>query len=307
MTLPTASAISSAIERVQQRVVSAALVYATHERWPLSPTQPLPKSPLRIGVLDSSFNPPTLAHLALVNAPNPCTLTSDYDAKLLLLSVRNADKILREDDATLRQRVEMMFHLATRVHSNSPNSPPNVAVGLVNEPAFIAKSSALHRYLDGRFAELTSDPSHSVSTQLTFLMGSSQCMHRVRLTQTIRIRLVTLGFDTLERVLAPRYYPSEDEMHRLLGIFFSQAGDDARVVCARRSLHGRDSDIGSLPATQPYLESGRVALIDIDSSEMSLSSSTLRAQCRSGDLLWSTATTVEISQYIVDHKLYHSI
>jgi nicotinamide-nucleotide adenylyltransferase len=182
--------IASAIERVRQRVAPAALVYTTHALWPLSPTQLPPKSPVRIGVLDSSFNPPTLAHLALANAPNPGSPGPDYDAKLLLLSVTNADKLLQEGDATLSQRVEMMSLLAARIHHNSPGSPPNVAVGLVNEPTFIAKSSALRRFLDDRFAELTSSPSHSISTQLTFLMGSSQYMHGVRLTQTLRIRLV---------------------------------------------------------------------------------------------------------------------
>jgi nicotinamide-nucleotide adenylyltransferase len=187
MTHPIASAISSAIERVQQRVVSAALVHTSHERWPLSPTQSLPRPSLRISVLDASFNPPTLAHLALANAPNPSSPESDYDAKLLLLSVRNADKLLQEGDATLYQRVEMMSFLAARIHHNSPSSPPNIAVGLVNEPTFIAKSSALHGFLDDRLAELTSNPSHSISTQLTFLMGSSHNIHRVRLTQTICI------------------------------------------------------------------------------------------------------------------------
>ena len=192
MTLP----IASAIERVQQRAVSAALVYTSHERWPLSPTHSLPKSPVRISVLDSSFNPPTLAHLALANAPNPCSPTSDYDAKLLLLSLRNADKILQEGDATLSQRVEMMSLLATRIHHNGPSSPPNIAVGLVNEPTFVAKSSALHRFLGDRLAELVPNPSHPISTQLTFLMGSSQYMCGVGLilTQTIRIHSMTSRF-----------------------------------------------------------------------------------------------------------------
>ena len=179
MSLPISSAVSSAIERVQQRLVSAALVYTSHERWPLSPTHSLPKSPVRISVLDSSFNPPTLAHLALANAPNPFSPASDYDAKLLLLSIRNADKLLQEGDATLSQRVEMMSLLATMIHHDSPSSPPNIAVGLVNEPTFIAKSSALHTFLGGRLAELTSSQPHSVSTQLTFLMGSSQYTYGV--------------------------------------------------------------------------------------------------------------------------------
>ena len=173
MAFPTASVISSAIERVQRRVASAALVYTTHERWPLSPTRSLPKSPVRISVLDSSFNPPTLAHLALANAPSPFPPVPDYDAKLLLLSVRNADKLLQDGDATLSQRIEMMSLLAAKILHDDPNSPPNVAVGLVNEPTFIAKSSVLQNFLGDRLMELTSNPSHSISTRLTFLMGPS--------------------------------------------------------------------------------------------------------------------------------------
>ena len=96
-------------------------------------------------------------------------------------------------------------------------------------------------------------------------------------------------------------------MHRLLGIFLSQDGDNARIVCARRSANGKDSEVESLSTAKAYLESGRVALIDISRSEMSLSSSALRAQCRNGHQSWTTATTPEIRQYIVDHKLYHSI
>lgn len=96
-------------------------------------------------------------------------------------------------------------------------------------------------------------------------------------------------------------------MRRSLDIFLSQDGDDARIVCARRFMDGRGSEIEDLPGVSPYRESGRVALIDIAKSEMSLSSSALRAQRRSGDQSWSTATTPEICQYIVDHNLYHSI
>ena len=173
MILPTTSIISSTIERVQQQVVSVALAYTSHEQWPLPPIRSIGRTPLRVSVLDSSFNPPTLAHLALANSQNPFSVTSGYDATLLLLSVRNADKILQEGDATLSQRVEMMYLLATKVQSNDLALPPNVAVGLVNEPAFTAKSSALRRFLDGHLRKLTSDPLYTPSFQVTFLMGSS--------------------------------------------------------------------------------------------------------------------------------------
>lgn len=192
MTLPITSVFSSAIERVQRQVISTALVYTSHERWPLPPTQELPRAPpqITISVLDSSFNPPTLAHLALANATNPFSLASDYDAKLLLLSVRNADKAIQEGDATLSQRVEMMSLLAKGIHEESPSSPQNVAVGLVNEPTFIAKASTLRRFLDDRLAGLAFDSSHATSVQLTFLMGPSQYMHQIRLTNSVLICLV---------------------------------------------------------------------------------------------------------------------
>lgn len=72
-------------------------------------------------------------------------------------------------------------------------------------------------------------------------------------------------------------------------------------------MNGKDSEVESLPAAKPYLESGRVTFIDIGRSEMSLSSSALRAQRQNSDQSWSTATTAEVRQYIVDHNLYHSI
>jgi nicotinamide-nucleotide adenylyltransferase len=118
-----------------------------------------------------------------VNAPNPFSVASDYDAKLLLLSVRNVDKSLQEDDATLSQRVEMMSLLTKNIHHNGLDSPPNVAVGLVNEPTFIAKSSALRKFLDGHLAKLMPGPPHTV--YFTFLMGSSQYTRQIRLTQAI--------------------------------------------------------------------------------------------------------------------------
>jgi nicotinic acid mononucleotide adenylyltransferase len=96
-------------------------------------------------------------------------------------------------------------------------------------------------------------------------------------------------------------------MRRSLDVLLSEDGDNARIGCARRVMDGGDGKVESLPAARPYLESGRVVLIDIGKPEMSLSSSGLRTRCRSGDQSWSTATTTEICQYIVDHKLYRSI
>ncbi|SJL09787.1 uncharacterized protein ARMOST_13168 [Armillaria ostoyae] len=79
----------------------------------------------KVLILDSSFNPPTLAHLALARCGN------DYDARILMLSTTNADKKLAPGDATLAQRQSMMallgFHIA-----------------VIDEPTFVGKARRLH-------------------------------------------------------------------------------------------------------------------------------------------------------------------
>ena len=85
---------------------------------------------LHISVLDASFNPPTLAHLALANSLPPQTSPGyppDFDARLLLLSVRNADKQLKPTDATYEQRIEMLVLLAHDLARSSARSVPDAA------------------------------------------------------------------------------------------------------------------------------------------------------------------------------------
>jgi nicotinamide-nucleotide adenylyltransferase len=111
---------------------------------------------LRVSILDSSFNPPTCAHLALARSKptlrknasfsgqntvpgsqsehittneNAQSLhhsfdlaengEGDYDARLLLLSVRNVDKTLKAGDATYEQRIEMMYALARELEGSA--------------------------------------------------------------------------------------------------------------------------------------------------------------------------------------------
>ena len=69
--------------------------------------------------------------------------------RLLLLSVRNADKVSRPGDASPVQRVEMMVRKAHEV---------NAAVELVDAPALIHKAGILRATLP-------------VGTQLTFVQG----------------------------------------------------------------------------------------------------------------------------------------
>jgi len=312
----------SLLQRLQRGLSAVELVHVPHGRWP---NQIRPSSrPLRISVLDSSFNPPTLAHLALANSARPRyseisvgTITrrqsvslvdeddedSDYDAKLLLLSVQNADKSLKPSDATYLQRLEMMVLLAKDiVHHGRRSSTAdigqeaNVAVAIINEPTFVGKSSTLHSFLRQRLADLALPSSaHAVLTltplapQLTFLQG----------------------FDTLERLLSPRYYESEATMWQSLRHFFSSHGDNSRVVCARRvSSIGRITGPGqkdcrskTMAMAKEFIESGRIVLVDISEDEQTFSSSEVRDKIIRGDD-WQRMVSTMVAEYIVHHKLY---
>ncbi|KAJ3834022.1 hypothetical protein F5878DRAFT_589937 [Lentinula raphanica] len=237
------------------------ILWSDHPLWPLPPTNsPNPSSPhrhqqqhpspknLNISVLDSSFNPPTLAHLALANTSRPRTTSDDkYDAHLLLLSVRNADKSLKEGDATYAQRVEMMIELArdVRTHTRSltesgnGDRDRNVAVGITNEPTFVGKSRALTGFLKERL-----DGFNVVEQDQT----QPEAPRPSPLTPRVTLSFI-LGIDTLIRFFNPKYYTnaahpegSEELMFSSLRQFFVE--DGSRVVCAGRSPE-------SYPAPEP--------------------------------------------------------
>lgn len=118
----TASGIPSA---------SFGLVYSAN------PSFPIPSSshthtanrPLRISVLDSSFNPPSRAHLALAT---PSSI-NHFDAYLLILSTKNADKLPKPGETTTDQRLRMMIAMAQEIEETSrttsgERSTSNIAI-----------------------------------------------------------------------------------------------------------------------------------------------------------------------------------
>jgi len=276
--------LNTAIERIQRGLASVVFVYKSHDRWPLPSNLPKFNRTLQISVLDSSFNPPTLAHRTLFSSPNPFASTFDYDAKLLLLSVRNADKLLKPGDATLVQRLEMMIMLAQEARHDEA-LPPNVAVAIIDQPTFVGKSSSLRQFLHSHLTGLLSNPDHGIDFQLLFL----------------------IGFDTLERIVSPRYYLSEEEMHRSLRVFLSEAGDNSRLVCARRpglTPIGSNSERSTFKTAEDFSDSQRLALIDIEDTVATVSSTRIRHQIATGDTTWIDATTAILAHYIQDHNLY---
>lgn len=145
------------------------VVYSTQKS--ITPTKSL-------YVLDSSFNPPTLAHYriartALDEDPGPAP-----KRLLLLLATHNADKASKHD--TFEDRLLMMRAFADQVHNEAPSAAssdnPPIDVGITKEPYFHHKAVAIEE-----------------SKTYT---GSPQQVHLT-------------GFDTLIRIFNTKYYPPD--------------------------------------------------------------------------------------------------
>ncbi|KAF8656193.1 hypothetical protein AX16_002631 [Volvariella volvacea WC 439] len=307
------------LQRLQQGLSSppVELAYLCHERWPLPRSAGMLRRPLQIMVFDSSFNPPTKAHLALANHPRPRSQRAagdgkDYDAKLLLLSVRNADKTLKPGDASYIQRLEMMSLLARDVTQRNQDAvsetggesvePANVAVAIIDEPTFVGKSSILRAYLQQRCTDLSlhvqppsTEDSSTPETRLTFL----------------------LGFDTLERLFAPRYYGGEAQMFSSLARFFAPppSGDGSKIVCAHRNTSyegATEAEKKTLAVARDYIEAGHISFIDIGKEESTFSSTAVRTaieQARSAEEvkalgLWQPFVPKCIADFIIKEALY---
>lgn len=306
----TTVAISDALGRLRSRSSPngqlVEVIYTFQPEWPLRSTIEPPKC-LRLSILDSSFNPPTLAHAALAKlgppnkTENPGSMSlpsNSYDAHLLLLSVTNADKILKPGDAGLEQRLEMMLLLAKELQSSEVgHSADNVAVAAIDEPTFIRKARQLREFLHLRIGNTV-----KVSTVDRDDGDSTLPVPSLQL-------YFILGFDTVVRLFSPRFYASRDDMHSSLQTFFDPMGDNCVVVCAKRSLkegasqEDRDAekrDFEEDIEVRGYIEAGRIVLVDMPEDLQAISSTKVRKG--QWDLVPSS-----IRDYIEGKMLYTSV
>lgn len=273
------STLSSSANALLLRVIRGSsrfeLIHTPHDHWPLPLSSPSPNLP--ISILDASFNPPTLAHLALATSQPPTT------PNLLLLSVRNADKSLKPTDASYLQRIEMMYLLAQDSH------PDNTAIAIIDEPTFVGKSTALLSFLQHRLSLNNSSPSPP-KPSLAFLLGT----------------------DTLTRLFAPRYYNSETDMLNLLHNFFSPSSENSSIICARRDPTSYASGTEGTPNhAEAYIDTGKIKMIEIGADEQTFSSSEVRLKRTLGvaggdvdDERWKQLVSPTIAKYIEEKGLY---
>jgi nicotinamide-nucleotide adenylyltransferase len=135
---------------------------------------PQPESQQTLVILDSSFNPPSKAHFAL--ALTALSRSKSPSRLLLLLGTKNADKHA-PTPATPLHRLAMLLMFATDLHDTLSSGTDEVPVdiGLVNIPYFADKAAAIEQTKPAIYAE-----------------GTRQ--------------IHVMGYDTIVRLLAPRYY-----------------------------------------------------------------------------------------------------
>ena len=141
-------------------------------------------------VLDSSFNPPTLAHLEISSSALEDTSPGPSSRLLLLLATQNADK--PSQPALFEDRLVMMTLLAedlrTYLRSHLATSGlddgniPRIDIGVTKKPYFVDKAAAIEE-------------------------------SRVYASPLEQVHLA--GFDTLIRILNPKYYPPEHTLRPL--------------------------------------------------------------------------------------------
>lgn len=229
------------------------LLYSSAANWPPKPSGaaagPGP-STTNISVLDSSFNPPSHAHLALaLSAPQPT-------AHLLLFSARNADKGAgRVGDVRVERRLDLLVLLAHALEERlrAQGHEPHVAVALVKEPLMATKSTLMHRYLaEHGFARPGSGSS-------SYAQQPSARLHWL------------VGTDTLVRFFEPKYYGGEAELQRVAYGFFDE--ERTSFICARRPQSDAaadrkaDEEMLRRPLIAPRVESGDVSVVDVKEAQ----------------------------------------
>ncbi|KZT57690.1 Nucleotidylyl transferase [Calocera cornea HHB12733] len=271
--------IEAAIDRLRStEEKSLELVFRTHVGWPFvdsaASTSVNDSDDLVLSVFDSSFNPPTLAHLSIALLDRPSSL-QPFDAHLLLLSVTNADKKLKPTDATYVQRVEMMILLAQDMIALQPGI--RIAVGIIDEPTFVGKCRVIRS---------------------TFGRASRKSTRDVQVWFGV-------GWDTLLRLFAPRYYGGPEGMAEQLDGFFGR--DGSGVICARRG-EGAEVDEKAFLATDEvkrWTDAGKVAMVDIG-ERAAFSSTAIRDAVNKGEANWQMMCTSSIADYVSRAGLYTS-
>jgi len=235
----------------------------------------------RVCVLDSSFNPPHLAHFAIIEE----LLKSNYDGVplnnkvlLLLLSVQNADK-LHPQPESFDQRLAMIHLMADHIAANFPIT---VAIGLTKQAMFVNKSLSILNYLDA-------EPQQTIKPgfKLTFL----------------------IGFDTLIRILNPKYY-LPDKLSVSLEHFMKMTDlvcltrHSETVTINQQLVYVKEISLGQHEEIPSHWSKNIFILRNMNEKVATFSSSGIRKEILLGDPEWKKQVLPEVANYIEENNLY---
>lgn len=194
------------------------------------PSPPRGAPPSKLVVLDSSFNPPTKAHLRMARDAVLEELRAEGAGPggrvrlLLLLAIQNADKLAKP--AAFEQRLAMMWAFARDVRRSldEAEDTDQSAGGNGTEVSIDVALSTLPYFHDKSAAIANSG----------FYMPTGEEGEEVQLDAKEPEQVIVVGYDTLIRILDPKYYgttPDSSEnmasagtpMRRALDPFFKRA------------------------------------------------------------------------------------
>lgn len=231
-------------------------------------------------ILDSSFNPPQVAHrtLAQYALSNANGLSTTSRRLLVLFSTHNADK--SPSPAAFEHRLAMMVAFAEDI-CNTTNMDTVIDVGLTDKPYYNDKTTAIEQ--SGIYP---SAPRH--------------------------VHLI--GFDSLTRIFDPKYYPSHNPPLSALNTFFQKNGfyvmlrpdshsDEAQqrefiedVRCGKLDAHG---------AQRAWAD--QIEVVAANSDCVAVSSTRVREAVKQAE--WrdvQTMCTAEVTRWIKEKKLYRA-
>jgi nicotinamide-nucleotide adenylyltransferase len=187
------------------------------------PTKEEPQTqPKTLLILDSSFNPPSIAHQNLATTALHKTATSTSSTPgphrlLLLFSTMNADKA--PSAAPFDQRLTLMTIFAVDLLKSLQSHPqaqdytiPAIDIGITTAPYYSDKSLAITDSPEGQ-KWYPSKPQH----------------------------IHLLGFDTLTRFFAPKYYQSFSPPLSALAPYF-EAGHGLRATLRPDDAYGSEAE-----------------------------------------------------------------
>ncbi|KAI2485753.1 Nucleotidylyl transferase [Pyrenophora tritici-repentis] len=254
--------------------------------------------PKTLYILDSSFNPPSIAHLTLAISALKQSVASEQSPYrlLLLFSTHNADKA--PSPASFVQRLAMMTMFAEDLSQSLKTAEPplspevssvSIDIGLTKEPYYSDKSAAI-----------------------------ANATPPVYPSKPIHVHLV--GYDTLIRFCNPKYYPKHDPPLSALKPFFD-ANHKLRVTQRPADASDESSnDFGTTEEQARYLDDLKLGKqeedgfaptwgnnIDMVQAEEGVGVSSTRVRKAAKEGQWETVDqlcTEGVATWIKDQILY---